>query len=222
MPTTHHYCVSGVVALNKAIQFNTVIVEINSHVSLFRDMLIQIGQPKDCPELRENIRKLRRICVDTCKHMGQAIIPEVRSTMAEGLFVDNPHLVILFYLAQLFLRELVKCYRLTRVIPMDMSSYYETRAVSSNFGNLISQILLCKQITPDFKEEELCSVAKDSQEIATLITELQEYMPKHESLLERNSALEDKGWWNYKKRRNLINKHLNLLCCVSKPSYLRT
>lgn len=50
-------------------------------------------------------------------------------------------------------------------------------------GNVISQILLCKQITPDFNQEELCSIAKDSQEIAKILKEMQEYMPKQENNL---------------------------------------
>lgn len=50
-------------------------------------------------------------------------------------------------------------------------------------GNVISQILLCKQITPDFNQEELCSIAKDSQEISKIIKEMQEYMPKPENNL---------------------------------------
>lgn len=44
--------------------------------------------------------------------------------MADGILTDNPHLVLLFYMAQLFLRELVKSYRLIQVVPMDMSGYY--------------------------------------------------------------------------------------------------
>lgn len=63
------------------------------------------------------------------------------------------------------------------------SPFTENRAGPSNLGNVISQILLCKQITPDFNQEELCSIAKDSQEIAMLLSELQEFMPQHETYL---------------------------------------
>jgi len=59
----------------------------------------------------------------------------------------------------------------------------ENRAGPSNLGNVISQILLCKQFTPDFNEEELCSITKDSQDIAVLLAEMQEYMPQHEAYL---------------------------------------
>lgn len=61
--------------------------------------------------------------------------------------------------------------------------YYvtESRAGPSYIGNVVSQILLCKQIRPDFNEEELCSIRKDSEEISRLIAELQEFMPQSEA-----------------------------------------
>ncbi|KAL5280318.1 hypothetical protein ACFFRR_004350 [Megaselia abdita] len=225
MLTTHHlhnhHHGSTLVELDKVTNLNTLIVEINSQVALFRDMLIHVGQSKDCPELREKIRKLRRSCIEACKHTGHVILPQVKSSVSDGILTDNPHLVLLFYLSQLFLRELIKCYRLIQVVPMDMSGYYENRAGPSNLGNVISQILLCKQITPDFNQEELCSIAKDSQEIAMLLSELQEFMPQHETYLERNVALSDaNGPWPTKRRRNSIYKNMGLLCCVSRPNYL--
>jgi hypothetical protein len=51
--------------------------------------------------------------------------------VAEGIPADNPHFVLLFFIAQLFLRELAKCYRLVQVIPMDMTGYYG-KATSCN------------------------------------------------------------------------------------------
>lgn len=44
----------------------------------FRDLLINIGQARDCPELREKIRRLRRNCVEACKASSQHILPQVR------------------------------------------------------------------------------------------------------------------------------------------------
>jgi len=44
--------------------------------------------------------------------------------------------------------------------------------------------LLCKQINPDFQQEELCSIVKDSQELSELLEELQAYMPLTEASLE--------------------------------------
>ncbi|KAF3429875.1 hypothetical protein E2986_10027 [Frieseomelitta varia] len=154
------------------------IQEINSQVAQFRDLLINIGQPRDCPELREKIRRLRRNCVDACKNTSQLILPQVRRTTDIGIPVDCPNLMLLFYIVQLFLRELCKSKNLIRIVPMDMTEYYETRTGPSNIGNVISQIVLCKQITPDFHEEELCSIQKDSEEIRGLMNELQEFMPQ--------------------------------------------
>uniref|UniRef100_A0A336MZ59 CSON008027 protein n=2 Tax=Culicoides sonorensis TaxID=179676 RepID=A0A336MZ59_CULSO len=183
---------------------------------------MHIGQSRDCPELREKIRKLRRSCVEACKHTTQLIVPQVRTAVAEGILTDNPHLVLLFYLSQLFLRELIKSHRLIQVIPMDMSGYYENRAGPSNLGNVISQILLCKTITPDFNEEELCSITKDSQEIARLLQDMQEFMPQQETYLERSVALttEVNGPWPAKRRRGSLYKNMGFLCCVSRPNYL--
>uniref|UniRef100_A0A182M1S9 Uncharacterized protein n=1 Tax=Anopheles culicifacies TaxID=139723 RepID=A0A182M1S9_9DIPT len=129
-------------------------------------------------------------CITVYQYTSFDRLPHVYQLMiiiaiAEGILTDNPHLVLLFYLAQLFLRELIKSHRLVQVIPMDMSGYYENRAGPSNLGNVISQILLCKQITPDFNQEELCSITKDSQEIARILQELQEFMPQQESYLGR-------------------------------------
>lgn len=55
------------------------------------------------------------------------------------------------------------------------------RPGTSNFSNVISQILLCKTITPDFNAEEICSIAKDSEEIGKILQEMQEYMPQQEN-----------------------------------------
>lgn len=46
------------------------------------------------------------------------------SSLAEGIPMDHPHLVFLFFMCQLFLRELAKCSRLVQLIPMDMSGYF--------------------------------------------------------------------------------------------------
>ncbi|XP_055299257.1 uncharacterized protein LOC129566899 [Sitodiplosis mosellana] len=198
-----------------------LIVEINSQVALFRDLLIHIGQSKDCPELREKVRKVRRSCVEACKHTSQLIITQIKSSIHDGMLADNPHLVLLYYLSQLFLRELFKSYRLIQVVPMDMSGYYDNRAGPSNLGNVISQILLCKQITPDFNAEELCSITKDSQDIAKLLSDMQEYIPNQETYLEKATAIDDvNGPWPAKRRRNSIYKNMGLLCCVSRPNYL--
>lgn len=52
--------------------------------------------------------------------------------------------------------------------------------MTQNIGNVLSQLLLCKQINPDFHAEELNSISKDSKEIAKLLTEMQEFLPRQE------------------------------------------
>lgn len=212
------------------------IQDINSQVAQFRDLLINIGQPRDCPELREKIRKLRRSCVEACKGTSQQVLPQVRSAMDVGIPADSPNLVLLFFVTQLFLRELSKSKNLIRIVPMDMSGYYESRAGPSNIGNVISQILLCKQITPDFNEEELCSIKKDSEEIGALIAELQEFMPQSEADTEKCVALQEAGSrvnrnnggrkvnrWNASSRSrqsSYCRGGFKFLCCTTKTNYI--
>ncbi|CAL7936992.1 unnamed protein product [Xylocopa violacea] len=216
------------------------IQEINSQVAQFRDSLINIGQPRDCPELREKIRRLRRNCVEACKNTSQLILPQVRRTTDIGIPVDCPNLMLLFYVAQLFLRELSKSRNLIRIVPMDMTGYYETRTGPSNIGNVISQIVLCKQITPDFYEEELCSIQKDSEEIRGLINELQEFMPQSDGDIEKYTALQTTGAranrtngkrthrWNQSHERptrptrqsSYFRGALNFFCCAARANYV--
>ncbi|XP_026494734.1 uncharacterized protein Dcma isoform X2 [Vanessa tameamea] len=202
---------------------NSLITEINVQLALFRDLLIHIGQPHDCPELRERVRRLRRTCVEATKQTSQLVLPTCKKSTSEGC-ADQPQLVLLYFMSQLLLRELAKCHRLVQLVPMDMSSYYENRAGPSNFGNVISQILLCKQITPDFNQEELCSIAKDTQEITRIVNDIQEYLPQHDNLthLETNVALkgdDGTGLWR-NKRRGSLYKGMGVLCCMSRPNYL--
>uniref|UniRef100_A0ABD2W3S7 Syntaxin N-terminal domain-containing protein n=1 Tax=Trichogramma kaykai TaxID=54128 RepID=A0ABD2W3S7_9HYME len=98
--------------------------EINSQIAQFRDQLLTIGQSRDCPELREKIRKTRRDCVNACKKASEMVLPQMRSAMESGIPADSPNLVLLFFLAQLFLRELHKSKNLVRVVPMDMTGYF--------------------------------------------------------------------------------------------------
>ncbi|XP_014488942.1 PREDICTED: uncharacterized protein LOC106752058 isoform X2 [Dinoponera quadriceps] len=211
------------------------IQDINSQVAQFRDLLINIGQPRDSPELREKIRKMRRNCVEACKHISQLVLPHVRSAMDIGIPVDSPNLVLLFYVAQLFLRELHKSKNLIRIVPMDMSGYYESRAGPSYIGNVVSQILLCKQIRPDFNEEELCSIRKDSEEISQLIAELQEFMPQSEADTEKPMALHDSGnkinrnngtrrmhrWSsNREQQSSYFRNGFRFLCCAASTNYV--
>lgn len=61
-------------------------------------------------------------------HSGSAIAlntigPGIAGS-STAISVENHNILLLFYLGQLFLRELFKSYRLIQVVPMDMSGYY--------------------------------------------------------------------------------------------------
>jgi len=101
-----------------------MIAELNSQVAQFRQLLITIGQPKDSPEVREKIRRLRRQCVENCKHTNQLLLPQIHRDTADGIPVDKDHLVHFFCCSQLLARELRKSYRLIDARPLDMSSFY--------------------------------------------------------------------------------------------------
>ncbi len=60
-------------------------------------------------------------------------------------------------------------------------NYVENRAGPSNLGSVFSQIILCKQLAPDFNAEELRSIQKDSADIQRLVDDLSEFMPMEES-----------------------------------------
>jgi hypothetical protein len=77
---------------------------------------------------------------------------------------------------------------------MKYSKTTENRIGTQNIGNVLSQLLLCKQINPDFHAEELNSITKDSKEIAKILADMQEYLPKQEAYMGELTS-----WENYLK-----------------------
>ena len=56
-----------------------MLIDINTQVASFRDMLIHIGHDKhDQPELRAQIRKTRRACVESCIKVARMILPHLK------------------------------------------------------------------------------------------------------------------------------------------------
>ncbi|XP_017846271.1 uncharacterized protein LOC108602629 isoform X2 [Drosophila busckii] len=199
-----------------------LILEINSHVAQFRELLIYVGQARDSPELREKIRKLRRCCLDACKHTAHLITPQPRHCLTSPH--DRLQLSLLF-LVQQFLHELIKSHHLIQLVPLDMSEYYApARTAPSNLGNALSQILLCKQINPDFQQEELCSIVKDAEELNELLTELQSHMPKSEANDEldavdlnqptRCKSVNKLSWYSQQRHRSCLSRSRSLCCCL--------
>ncbi|KAI5708688.1 hypothetical protein M8J76_001186 [Diaphorina citri] len=142
-----------------------------------------------------------------------SLLSEVSELPSLAPSTESPHtahLVILYFLCQMFLRELAKCSRLVTLIPMDMTGYFENRAGPSNLGNVISQILLCKQIAPDFNQEEIFSISKDSEDLTNILTE--------KKLSALNEDLPSK--WTRKRRRSSLYKNVGSFCCLCRPNYL--
>lgn len=55
-----------------------MIGDLNGQVAVLRQLLITIGhQTKDSPEVREKIRRIRRQCVEACKHTHQLLLPQI-------------------------------------------------------------------------------------------------------------------------------------------------
>lgn len=94
---------------------------INHHIAAFREMLICLGQHKDCPELREEIRKLRSNLVEEFQITAHILISLNKEENVEN---ENQYLILIFHLLQLFLSELTKSYRLTEIIHIDMKEYF--------------------------------------------------------------------------------------------------
>jgi len=204
-----------------------MIAELNSQVAQFRQLLITIGQPKDSPEVREKIRRLRRQCVENCKHTNQLLLPQIHRDIADGIPVDKDHLVHFFCCSQLLARELRKSYRLIDARPLDMSSFYENRTGPSNLGSVFSQIILCKQLAPDFNQEELRSIRKDGEDMQRLIDDMQEFMPMEESYGRAFALAGDDKFsvWAKKRMTNRPppspwSRNFRALCCFCKPTYI--
>ncbi|TDG46589.1 hypothetical protein AWZ03_007027 [Drosophila navojoa] len=218
-----------------------LIMEINCYVAQFRELLIFIGQSRDSPELREKIRRLRRSCVDACKHTAHLITPQPKH--CQGSASGNLNLSLLYQLTQQFRHELLKSHRLIQLVPYDMTDYYApARTAPSNLGNVISQILLCKQINPDFQQEELCSISKDAQELYELLDELKPHLPSPETgneadlyeQLPHSSAAaaadvnlaflnSPPAWYKQQRRRSCRTRSRSLcLCCCLKSSQVNS
>ncbi|XP_042217947.1 uncharacterized protein LOC121863391 isoform X2 [Homarus americanus] len=121
-------------------------------------------------------------------------------------------------------RELRKCKRLVQTMPVDMTEYYENKPGPSGMGGLgvISQLLLCKTLQPDFQQEEICSIEKDSEDILAILKEMLEYMPQ-EDATSRNLALTGEDMfsiWSKKRTRRSLYRNMSSLCCTCKPAYL--
>ncbi|OXA63206.1 uncharacterized protein LOC110863590 [Folsomia candida] len=198
------------------------IADVNTKVATLRDLLIHIGQPRDGPEMRENIRRVRRQTIESCRHAVQIILNQIHNDIADGMVpMDfSPQLVLLFFCTQLLLKELRKCKRLVLKLPINMEGYYDSRPgpAGPNFAAALSQIILCRQINPDFNQEELCSIDKDTGEISSLLDDLQEFMPMNENSQVEGYTYEEVFGRRSRRRRRNSWCDFQSLCCTKSLS----
>lgn len=88
-----------------------------------------------------------------------------------------------------------------------------------NFAGVLSQIILCRQINPDFNQEELCSIDKDTNEISSLLDDLQEFMPMNENSQVEGYSYEEVFGRRSRRRRNSWCD-FEAFCCISKSRRL--
>ena len=127
-----------------------ILWELNVQVAQFRDLLLGVGSPRDCPELRERIRKVRMGAVQEVMRTNSSLLPHVKKWVAgdqlsimgcscscwhnqlvccrcisEGTITDDGQLICLYLIARLLQRELEKCLRLVTFLPMqDMDKHF--------------------------------------------------------------------------------------------------
>ena len=53
------------------------LVTLNLQVALFRDLLLDVGGSKDCPALREKVRRVRLAAVDAVLRTHKTILPNI-------------------------------------------------------------------------------------------------------------------------------------------------
>ena len=58
--------------------------------------------------------------------------------------------------------------------------FSETKPTPHGLSSVLSQIVLCKSMKPDFNVEEKVSIEKDSREIRAIIAEMGECLPKED------------------------------------------
>jgi hypothetical protein len=92
----------------------------------------------------------------------------------------------------------------------------EQRPGPSNIGGVLSQILLCRQLNPDFNAEEICSIEKDTTDISELLDEMQEFMPKENTQTLALAGEDVFTKWARRRRKKSMYRNFGALCCVSK------
>lgn len=166
-------------------KFNQVLIDLNLLVAQFRDLLLGVGSARDCPELREKIRKVRMEAVEEVVRTNNSLLPHVKKCISEGAIVDNGQLICLYLIARLLQRELEKCLRLVTFLPMqDMDKHFDNKTrrpgAGGGIGTMLTQIVLCTNTRPDFNAEEVASVTKDQKELVVIVADMADHLPKED------------------------------------------
>ncbi|KAG8177219.1 hypothetical protein JTE90_022093 [Oedothorax gibbosus] len=179
-----------------------IIEELNCLVANFRDLLIHVGKGHDGPEVRDRIRVVRKKCVERATSANRVLMPQIKNDVAEGIPVDNQHLVNLVCCTQLLLREIHKCKMLVAAHPMDMTSFYERRPRSSGVA-VLDKLILWRAPLHDYHQEEVVAIQRDTDTVNGMLNEMLDFMPQETG----GKSLEDSFHkWRRRRKRALYGK----------------
>jgi len=194
------------------------LITLNLQVALFRDLLLDVGGPKDGPNLREKLRRIRLDVVEATLRTNRLILPNIKDCSLDGTIVDTTPLVCLYLLAKLLQAELEKCLRLLANLPMlDMETYFETKTKKpgSGIGPVLSKMALCNTL-PDFNTEEVTSVNRNKVDINSALEDMAEHLPIEDPGKAMQGLtchdLDVKNWTIIRKRRK-YGRFKILFCC---------
>lgn len=192
-----------------------LIEELNVGVALFRDVLLSVSSAQDGPELRQRIRTLRQRCVAACVDAAHLLLPHIRSAVSDGIPVDSQQLVNLVCCTQMLLRELTKCRALLVAHKMDMRDFSEP--VGPGGVAVLDRLVLWRPPPKDYHLEELRSIDRDAENVRTVLSEMQEFMP-HESNCQYTTLfgknLIDEGMFKWRRKGGLYGQLGHHLCCL--------
>jgi len=203
-------------------KIHQALIELNIEVATFRDLLLSVGSSRDCPELREKIRKVRMSAVEAVTRTNTSLLPHIKTCISEGTIIDNGQLICLYLLARLLERELSKCLCLVSSLPMqDMDKHFDNKSktpASGGIGTMLTQIVMCTNHRPDFNAEEVASVEKDRRELMVIVEDMADHLPKEDPSkatcgLTCNDAATEKAKWTLKRKRRKCSGGLGLAQC---------
>lgn len=195
------------------------LITLNLQVALFRDLLLDVGSPRDGPNLREKLRRVRLDVVEATLRTNRLILPSIKDCSIDGTIVDTTHLVCLYLLARLLQVELEKCLQLVTNLPItDMEHYLESKSKktgSAGIGPILSKMALCNSL-PDWNTEEVSCVKRNKNEVLSAVEDMAEHLPKEDPGKAMQGLtchdVDIKTWTMVRKRRK-VGRFNSLFCC---------